>query len=196
MAWVAVAGAAVGVAGNYMSSKNASKNQQTQKQEPWAPAQPYLTQGLADNALVMDNLKANPFNSIQKQGYQGLLGDQDNFRQNVAPGLLDFANQGMTSQYQRPIYDKPGQAGGYGGAQPTQQGGLLSTGRQGPFSVAQQPAHGQIDWNKMNPWYQSPEQVNEAARLAEEERLKKLQQPQQPQYQDFRTLMEQAGGGA
>lgn len=49
------------------------------------------------------------------------------------PGLMDFANKGMTSSYARQTGGAPGSGGGYGGD--VRPGGLTQSG-QGPFSVA------------------------------------------------------------
>lgn len=179
--------------GGLFGGRSSKGSSQTATKDPWSAAQPYLKENLASNSTLNDFYKQNPFNDIQKQGYQGLLGDTNNLRQNIAPGLMSFANQGMTQSYQRPAYERPGQAGGYGGARPI-SGGLLSTGQPGPFSVAQQPAFGQIDWNKMNPFYVDPNAPKPAAAApamseTEEERRLRL-------YQEYYNLnLGSSGGG-
>ena len=172
--------------GGLLGSKNKAP-QTTESKAPWAPAQPYLTQNLADNKTLQDYYQQNPFNAQQKQGYQNVFGDIDNMRQNVAPGLLSFANNMMTGSYQRPQHSRPGTAG-YGGAQAPDQtaGGLLSAGnnRPGPFQMQQQPGFGQVDYNATNAFYKSPEQVAQAkvdaALEAERQRMLAAQQ-QAPQ---------------
>ena len=101
----------------------------TQTKDPWAPAQPYIMDNLKRGAELQDYYQKTPFNQQQIQSYSNLFGDIGNFRDNVAPGLMNFANQGMTSNYQR----IPG-AATFGGTQAT--GRTVQSGA-GPFSVAQ-----------------------------------------------------------
>jgi len=166
--------------GGLLGSKNKAAST-TEKKEPWAPAQPYLTENLARNKQLQDYYSQNPFNGLQQQGYENLFGDQNNFRQNIAPGLMQFANNGMNSNYQRQQHAQPGQAG-YGLLSSPQQQGQ-QTGLLAPFSVAQSKPYTVGNLNAQSPFYQSPETVAAAAaKLAEEERLKKLQQSQQTTY--------------
>ena len=182
--------AGASILGGLLGGKNKGSTT-TAKQEPWGPAQQYLIDNLATNKQLQDWYQQNPFNPQQKQAYQNLYADQDNFRGNVAPGLMQFANNMMGSNYQRQRVDRPGGAAGYTGGLlgPTQQqqtapqtGLLAPVNRPGPFSVAQTTPFGQIDWNKQNPFYKTPEQ------LAEEARLKALaaqqQMAQQPAWFD------------
>lgn len=181
--------AGASILGGLLGSKNKGSTT-TAKQEPWGPAQQYLIDNLATNKQLQDWYQQNPFNPQQKQAYQNLYADQDNFRGNVAPGLMQFANNMMGSNYQRQAPARPGGAAGYTGGllepaqtpapQPqAQQSGLLASNRPGPFSVAQTTPYGQIDWNKQNPFYKTPEQLAEEARLAEEDRLRNLAAQQQ-----------------
>ena len=105
----------------------------TQSRDPWGPAQPHILRNLQNEADLQSYYQKTPFNAQQQQGYSNLFGDIGNFRDNVAPGLMDFANRGMTSSYQRQRGGAPGSGGGYGGA--VQPGGMSQSG-QGPFSVA------------------------------------------------------------
>jgi len=114
---------------------------QTSTNQPWAAAQPFMLRNLQDTEKLGNYYKQNPFNQQQIQSYSNLFGDNNNFRSNIAPGLMNFANQGMTGQYQRATGGRPGSGAGYGG--PRQPGGrsqgLLgaSTGQSaGPFSVS------------------------------------------------------------
>ncbi len=147
---------------------------QTSKNEPWAPAQPFMLRNLQDTEALGNYYKKNPFNQQQIQSYSNLFNDNNNFRSNIAPGLMNFANQGMTGQYQRATGGRPGSGAGYGG--PWQAGGrsqgLLgaSTGQSaGPFSVAQSGAQsgGLLDLNNaQNPFAnggitQAPQTVTE-----------------------------------
>ena len=140
--------------GGLLGSKNKAP-ETTQKNEPWSAAKPYLERNLATNQQLQDHYAQNPFNGLQQQGYENLFGDQNNFRQNIAPGLMQFANQGMNSNYQRQRHERPGQAGGYGllaqQPQQAQQTGLLA-----PFSVAQSKPYVVGNLNQQNPLYKDP----------------------------------------
>jgi hypothetical protein len=91
----------------------------------------------------------NPFSDQQKIGMQNQLGMADQFNSQMMPGLMDFANKGMTSSYQRGAGGAPGSMAGYGGAQ--RQPGLLSSGA-GPFSAPKTQGFGLIDWDAQNPY--------------------------------------------
>lgn len=143
----------------------------TNKSDPWGPAQPYMLRNLQDTEKLGNFYKQNPFNPQQIENYSNLFSDNNNFRNNIAPGLMDFANRGMGSNYQRARVARPGGVAGYGGSNPAQQqpsapsGGLL-----GPFSVGSQaaaPSGGLLDLNgAQNPFagggvQQNPQTVNE-----------------------------------
>ena len=145
----------------------------TSTSTPWGPAQPYMLRNLEDTEKLGNYYKKNPFNQQQIDSYSNLFGDIGNFRSSVAPGLMDFANKGMSSNYQRARVDRPGGIAGYGGTNPARQpsaqfGGLLGTSG-GPFSVAQGGGQsgGLLDLNgAQNPFVnggitQAPETVNE-----------------------------------
>ena len=184
-------GIGAAILGGLLGRKNKGSTT-TAKQEPWGPAQQYLIDNLATNKQLQDWYQQNPFNPQQKQAYQNLYADQDNFRGNVAPGLMQFANNMMGSQYRRQAPARPGAGAGYTGGLlgPTQQqqtapqtGLLAPVNRPGPFSVAQTTPFGQINWNAQNPFYKTPEQLAQTARLAEEDRLRNLAAQQQaPQF--------------
>ena len=110
----------------------------TSKNEPWAPAQPFMLRNLQDTEKLGNYYKQNPFNKQQIDNYSNLFSDNNNFRSNIAPGLMNFANQGMTGQYQRATGGRPGDGAGYGGArQPGGRSGGLLGASPGPFSVGQ-----------------------------------------------------------
>lgn len=115
----------------------------TTQKTPWGPAQPYLVDNLAKNASLQKFYEQNPFNAQQKQSYENIFSDLNNFRSKTAPGLMDFANSAMSSSYQRPQYSAPGMAG-YGSRQTQQQP------QRAPFSVAQSNVAAP-DWNAINP---------------------------------------------
>ena len=91
--------------------------QQTATKEPWAEAAPWLKQNIAQGQNLQAHYQQNPFNQLQQTGYQNLFSDLDSFRNQMAPGLMQFANQAMNGGYQRPQYSRPGVAG-YGGGAP------------------------------------------------------------------------------
>lgn len=75
--------------------------QQTNTKEPWEPARKPLINSLNTGQDLERYYQQNPFNQLQQQGYQNLYSDLDQYRNQVQPGLLNFANQMMTSNYQR-----------------------------------------------------------------------------------------------
>ena len=135
--------------GAYQSSKSSDGGSQESKKEPWAPAIPWLTANLKTGQDLQKFYQQNPFGAQQKIGMQNQLGMADQFNSQMMPGLMDFANKGMTSQYQRGAGGAPGSMAGYGGAQ--RQPGLLSSGA-GPFSAPKTQAFGLIDWQAQNPF--------------------------------------------
>ena len=128
-----------------------TKTGATQSRDPWGPAQPHILRNLQNEADLQQHYQKTPFNAQQQQGYSNLFGDIGNFRDNVAPGLMDFANRGMTSNYQRQRGGAPGSGGGYGGD--VVPGGIRQSG-QGPFSVARgAQQNGLLDLNgAQNPY--------------------------------------------
>ncbi len=146
MSWVNVGGAVIGAVAS--SQQSDGPTQQTSR-EPWGPAVPWLTQNLKTGQDLQGFYQKNPFSDQQKVGMQNQLSMADQFNGQTMPGLLDFANKGMTSQYQRARGGVPGSGAGYGGA--ASPAGLLSMG-QGPFSAPKTQAFGQIDWAKNNPF--------------------------------------------
>lgn len=120
----------------------------TQSSDPWGPAQPHILRNLQNEQQLQEFYQKTPFNAQQQQGYSNLFGDIGNFRDNVAPGLMDFANRGMASNYQRQRGSAPGSVG-YG-AQPA-----APQVAPGPFSVARgaQVQNPMLDLNgAMNPY--------------------------------------------
>jgi len=120
----------------------------TQSRDPWGPAQPHILRNLQNEADLQGYYQKTPFNAQQQQGYSNLFGDIGNFRDNVAPGLMDFANRGMATNYQRQRGSAPGSIG-YG-AQPA-----APQAAPGPFSVAHgaQVQNPMLDLNgAMNPY--------------------------------------------
>jgi len=141
---ISLIGTGVGAVGGLMSSggKNGGGGgQQVNTKEPWAEAAPWLKQQIKDGMALQKRYTDDPFNEQQKTAYQNTFNDIDNYRSNIAPGIMNFANKAMTGPgYQRQAREKPGQAG-YGPRQamPEQQqqqpAGLLDNAQSGPFSV-------------------------------------------------------------
>jgi hypothetical protein len=92
---------------------------QTQSKEPWAPAIKPLTNTLNTGQDLERYYQQNPFNPMQRQGYQNLFSDLDMLRTQIAPGMMQFANQMMQSDYQRGPRNSQREAmgGGMGGVQ-------------------------------------------------------------------------------
>lgn len=144
---VSLGGAAIGAMGG---GKDGQQRTTTESRDPWAKAQPYMLENMEDAKKLQNFYRQNPFNQQQKASYQNTFGDIDNYRQNIAPGLMGFANNAMTGSYQRPRGGAPGSRGGYGG--PVQAGGLLQGSQPGPFNAPQGQSHGLIDFNAQNPY--------------------------------------------
>jgi hypothetical protein len=127
--------------------------QQTATKEPWSAAAPWLRQQLEQGQNLQAYYQQNPWNNLQQTAYQNTFSDIDNFRNSMAPGLMDFANRLMGTNYSR--------GGGTTARMPMQQtkpqamNGLLSGqsgGQSGPFSVAPSRSYGLLDFNALNPY--------------------------------------------
>lgn len=81
--------------------ENGGAGSQSATRDPWGAAQPYILRGLQDTSTLNDYYQQNPFSDLQKKYYGQQFSDIDNFRNVVAPGLMSFANSGMTGGYQR-----------------------------------------------------------------------------------------------
>lgn len=156
-----IAGAVLGGMGGGGGGQQTTSS--TATKDPWGPAQPYIKKNLENEAALQEYYRKTPFNQQQIEGYSNLFGDIGNFRNNVAPGLMDFANKGMTSSYQRQRGGAPGSVAGYGGS--VQPGGLLQSG-QGAFSVNRTPSL--LDLNgAQNPFAKGAIPAESAASVAE-----------------------------
>lgn len=93
MTWGAVAGAAVGVVGSYMSSKDGGGSSgggagtQTATKEPWAAAQPWIMNNLQTGQNLQNRYTAQPFSDMQNQAYQN-QGNQSAYMRAAVPSLL------------------------------------------------------------------------------------------------------------
>ena len=133
-----------------------SQQSQTASKEPWADAAPWLRENLRTGQGLQNYYQQNPFNPQQQTAYQNIFGDLDAFRNQMAPGLMGFANKLMGGSYQR----GGSTAGANGGASMC---GLLGGGQQGGqqapqsmqgglFQVPQGQSYGKIDWAAQNPF--------------------------------------------
>ena len=141
------------VIGGLMSKSSKGKTQtQTQTNDPWGPAQPWMQNNIAYGQELQKHYQDNPFNEIQQAGYKGLLGNLDNFSNNTAPGLLNWVSQNMQGGYQRQNAAAPGQVGyGQRVAQPAQQP------EQRLFSTPQSNYAGLLNFQQPKP--QAPAQT-------------------------------------
>ena len=124
-----------------------------------------MRQQLEQGQNLQAYYQQNPWNNLQQTAYQNTFSDIDNFRSSMAPGLMDFANRLMGTNYRRggaTMQNKPqamprsGAQSGNGGmlssllsaAQPGQQ----SRGSSGPFSVSPGQSYGLLDFQALNPY--------------------------------------------
>lgn len=89
-----------GVVGGLMGGDD-EQQQQTATKAPWEAVDPWLREQIGTGRQLQDYYQRQPFNRMQQQGYQNLFSDLDQFRGQTAPGLMNFANGMMTSNYQR-----------------------------------------------------------------------------------------------
>lgn len=162
------------VVGGLMSDD--SQQSQTASKEPWKDAAPWLRENLRTGQGLQSYYQQNPFNPQQQASYQNIFGDLDAFRNQMAPGLMGFANKLMSGSYQRGGSTAGANGGGLlaGGAQPT--GGIMGAGssdmnqalqqllgsqqgqqgqqtlNSGLFQVPQGQSYGKIDWAAQNPF--------------------------------------------
>lgn len=92
-------GAGAGLLGSLFGGDDGP--QQTATKEPWEPARKPLINSLNTGQDLERYYQLNPFNPMQQTGYQNLYADLDQFRNQTAPGLMQFANRLMNSNYQR-----------------------------------------------------------------------------------------------
>lgn len=148
-----VAGAVVG---GLMS--DGGGEQQTATKEPWSAAAPWLRQQLEQGHNLQAYYQQNPWNNLQQTAYQNTFSDVDQFRNSMAPGLMDFANRLMGQNYSRGGATARMPMGNMQQTKPQAMGGLLSLlsgqsgGQSGPFSVAPSRSYGLLDFNALNPY--------------------------------------------
>ena len=101
MSFGAVAGAVVGGIMGGGGGGGGGGGSQTASKEPWAEAAPWIKDNIKTGQDLQRYYQQNPFNSLQQTGYQNQFADLDHFRNQMAPGLMNFANKLMGSNYQR-----------------------------------------------------------------------------------------------
>lgn len=100
MPWGAAISAVGSVAASAMSDSGGGSTQ-TRSSEPWEPTQEWLKDNIKQGQELQGHYQQNPWNVLQQNGYQNLYGDIDNFRSSIAPGLMNYANGLMNTNYQR-----------------------------------------------------------------------------------------------
>lgn len=181
-----VAGAVVGG----LMSDSGGGGQQTATKEPWSAAAPWLRQQLEQGQNLQAYYQQNPWNNLQQTAYQNTFSDIDNFRNSMAPGLMDFANRLMGTNYSRGG-TRP--MGNMQQTKPQAMSGLLSGqsgGQSGPFSVAPNRSYGLLDFNALNPYNNAlkPAEIKQPDQQTIEEAIAQAQaeidrlQRESPQY--------------
>ena len=84
------------IVGGLAGAASAKDTTTTASKDPWAPAQPYLKDNLAQNKRMQDYYMANPFSQEQKTAYQGLLDTNANGLANGSV-MAGMANNFMSS---------------------------------------------------------------------------------------------------
>lgn len=113
-----------------------SGGQQTASKDPWGPAVKPLTNSLNTGQGLERYYQQNPFNPMQRTGYQNLFSDLDQFRNQIQPGLAQFSNDMMQSNYQRgPRQSQMEAMQGQMPMQNTKQPMLMQQGGDGVYST-------------------------------------------------------------
>ena len=151
------------IAGSVVGGLMSDGEEQTATKEPWKDAAPWLRENIAQGQNLQAYYQQNPWNSLQQTGYQNIYGDLDNFRNSIAPGMMDFANRLMGTNYSRggtTMQNKPqampqsvAQSGNGGMLSGLLSGaGQQSRGSSGPFSVSPGQSYGLLDFQALNPY--------------------------------------------
>jgi hypothetical protein len=138
------------VVGGLMS--DGGGEQQTATKEPWSAAAPWLRENIAQGQNLQAYYQQNPWNNLQQTAYQNTFSDIDQFRNSIAPGMMDFANRLMGTNYSRGGTQP---MGNMQQTKPQAMSGLLSGqsgGQSGPFSVAPSRSYGLLDFKALNPY--------------------------------------------
>lgn len=135
----ALAPIAGAVVGGLMSDGGGGS--QTAPKEPWAPAIKPLTNSLDTGQALERYYQQNPFNPMQRTGYQNLFSDLDQFRNQIQPGLAQFSNDMMQSNYQRG--PRQSQMEAMQGQMPMQRPQMMQQGQDGVYSTKPMQQGGQ-----------------------------------------------------
>ncbi len=128
---------------------------QTASKEPWSAAAPWLRENIDSGRNLQAYYQQNPWNNLQQNAYQNTYSDIDQFRNSMAPGLMDFANRLMGQNYSRGGATARMPMGNMQQTKPQAMSGLLSGqsgGQSGPFSVAPSRSYGLLDFKALNPY--------------------------------------------
>lgn len=128
---MSIVGAGLGLANTLLGGDDGG--QQTQSKEPWEPARKPLINSLNTGQDLERYYQKNPFNPMQRQGYQNLFSDLDMLRGQIAPGMMQFANQMMQSDYRRGPRNSQMEA--MQGQMPMQQPMMMQQGGDGVYST-------------------------------------------------------------
>jgi hypothetical protein len=131
----AILGPVLGSVAGGLVGRSGSKGGQTQSKAPWEPARPWLEDNIDTGQDLQRFYQQNPFNRQQQDAYNNIFADQSNFRGNIAPGMMDFANRLMGTNYQRAPNMFERRPGGM-------SGGLLGGGNASPMGYGGQPMGG------------------------------------------------------
>jgi len=135
-----IAGAVVGG----LMSDGGGGGQQTASKDPWAPAAPRLINSLDKLGNLERYYEQNQFNPMQRTGYQNLFSDLDQFRNQIQPGLAQFSNDMMQSNYQRgPRQSQMEAMQGQMPMQNTKQPMMMQQGSDGVYSTKPMQQGGQ-----------------------------------------------------
>ena len=146
------------IAGSVVGGLMSDGEEQTATKEPWSAAAPWLRENIAQGQNLQAYYQQNPWNNLQQTAYQNTYSDIDQFRNSMAPGLMDFANRLMGQNYSRGGATARMPMGNMQQTKPQAMGGLLSLlsgqsgGQSGPFSVAPSRSYGLLDFNALNPY--------------------------------------------
>lgn len=156
------------VIGAVAGAATSGDRQQTtsQAREPWAPAQDWLKGTIQDGQTLSDYYKRQPFNATQQSAYQNLFSDIGNYRDRIAPGIFDLANnlgkpyQVQLGTQQPGVRSTPVTGAPYEQTEGDRLAMLLNDGGRNPwaptargiFGMGATSPYGQIDWASMNPF--------------------------------------------
>lgn len=146
----AILGPLIGSAVGGLMGGSSQGGTQTQDRSPWAAAQPWLKDNIAQGQKLQNFYSANPFNSLQQGAYGNILAGND-YLNSAVPGLLSQFSQPVGFNRANPNARAPGaqmpamqqmQQQGQQYQAPAMQplSGLLGASMQQATSAPQMPA--------------------------------------------------------